>query len=225
MNNDAAILMITCKKFEQAWDPFFILFKKFWPDCPYDVYMVTDFGRYNDDMVNNLTIGKDLGFTSNLLYALNKIPNKYVMYFQEDYFFSAKFDTERIVKYVSHADEHNIACLRLAPCPGPTAKWKHDESLGVLEKGARYRISTQTAIWDKAFWKSIIVPGETGGQYEIRGTARVANNPRHFVSVWRDTTPTPYYITGIVRSVWQAGALELLRKNGIKTDHIKKVVK
>jgi len=59
----------------------------------------------------------------------------------------------------------------------------------------------------------------------MSGTARVTNNPRHFVSVWRGFTPTPYYITGIVRNVWQNGVLELLRKNDIKTKHINKVIK
>jgi hypothetical protein len=223
--NDAAVVVITCKKFEQAWDPFFILFKKFWADCPYKVYMVTDVGHYDDELVNNITVGQDLGFAGNLLHALNKIPNRYVLYFQEDYFFSSRFDTERINGYVQHVKEHDIMCLRLAPCPGPTKPWEHDESLGVLEKGASYRISTQTAIWDKEFLKTLVIPGETGGQFEIRGTSRISRSPKRLLSVWRSQSPTPYYITGIVRNVWQDGALQLLRRNDILTDHIRKVIK
>jgi len=220
-----AVLMITCKKFSQAWDPFFTLFKKYWSDCPFKVYMVTDFGTYDDELVNNITIGKDLGFSRNLLYALDEIPDEHIIYFQEDYFFSNCFDTPRIEHYVDHAEKHNIACLRLAPCPGPTKPWKYDESLGVLEKGASYRISTQTAIWDKSFLKSTLVPGETGGNFEMLGTTRRAKSSRRLLSVWRGQTPTPYYITGIVRGVWQLGALKLLRTNGIQTKHIKTTIR
>jgi hypothetical protein len=153
------------------------------------------------------------------------IPNERIIYFQEDYFFKAKFDTPRIVQYVDHAIKHDIACLRLAPCPGPTEKWKHDKSLGVLASGAKYRISTQTAIWEKKFLNSIAVFGEDGGQFETQGTIRVSRTSRRLLSVWRGQTPTPYYITGIVKGVWQPGAIKLLRNNGMKTKHINKVVK
>ncbi len=220
-----AVLMITCKKFSQAWDPFFILFKKYWPDCPFKVYMVTDFGKYNDELVNNITIEEDLGFSSNLLYALDQIPDSHIIYFQEDYFFKKSFDTQRIKHYVDHAKKYNVACIRLAPCPGPTKPWEHDESLGILERGANYRISTQTAIWDKNFLISTLIPGETGGHFEVRGTIRKAKSFRPLLSVWRGQSPTPYYITGIVRSVWENGALELLRKNNIQTEHIKTTIK
>ena len=40
------VLMMTCKKYEQLWNPFFTLFKRFWPECPYKLIMGTDEGEY-----------------------------------------------------------------------------------------------------------------------------------------------------------------------------------
>jgi len=220
-----AVVMITCKKFSQAWNPFFILLKKYWPDCPYKIYMITDFGKYEDEIVETITIGSDLGFSSNLIYGLNKIPEDIILYFQEDYLFTDYFNTEKILSFENYLCENsNIGCLRLAPCPGPTAPSEYKD-LGILQIGDAYRVSTQTAFWRKNVLLSLLVLKESGGDFEIKGTKRSNNLPYKFLSVWREQTPTPYFITAIVRSVWQEGALELLKKENISTENITRVIK
>lgn len=221
---DTAVVMITCNKFNQAWDPFFTLFKKYWNDCPYKVYMITDYGKYEDELVNNITLGKDYKFSSNLKIGLQQIPENKIVYFQEDYFFTDKFDTERIKNYNSYINKYDISCIRLCPCPAGTKPWDVDDSLGIIEFGADYRISTQTAIWDKKFLNSLLIDGETGGDFEILGTRRTGAD-KLLLSVWREQTPTPYFITGLVRGVWLDGAIKLLEENGIDTSKINKVIK
>ena len=39
MTSDSAILILSCDKFSDLWKPFFDLFWKYWPDCPYNVYL------------------------------------------------------------------------------------------------------------------------------------------------------------------------------------------
>lgn len=221
--NNTAVVMITCQKFHQAWEPFFTLFSKYWPDCPFKIYMITDYGKYDKNNIINITLGKDEGFSSNLLNGLNQIPENKIIYFQEDYFFNDYFDTSRILKYIDMIRD-NVYCIRLAPCPGPTAPWT-ELSLGILQSGDPYRVSTQTAIWSKDFLKSLLVVGETGGDFEIKGTKKIENANKILLSVWREQTPTPYYITGIVRGVWQDGAIDLLNKEGIDTSQINRIIK
>jgi len=220
--NDTAVIVITCAKYEQAWAPFFTLFERYWSDCPYPVYMVTDHGKYGD--YDAIEIGQDKGFSNNLLIALDRIEAQKVIYFQEDYFFMDEFDTERIEKYTKYIDEYDIGCIRLAPCPGPTAPWDQDDTLGLLQKGAQYRVSTQTAIWKKSVLKSLLKEGETGGQFELQGTKRANELNELFLSVWRGDCPSLYYITGIVHGVWQPNALKLLEDEGIPVGHIKRKI-
>ena len=220
---DTAVVVITCKRFEQVWDPFFILFRRYWPDCPYKTYMITDFGQY--DSVENITINADLGFASNLAYGLKKIPEDNIIYFQEDYLATDPFNNEKIMGFVKCLQDKNLGCLRLAPCPGPTAPWPHNKDLGILQPGDAYRVSTQTAIWSKETLLSLLVPGETGGDFEIKGTRRSTSLSKPFLSVWRGQTPTPYFITAVVRGEWQEGALELLKKENISTDNITRIIK
>lgn len=222
---NTAIVMITCQKFSQAWDPFFILLKKYWPDRPYKIYMITDFGQYNDDIVETITIGSDLGFSSNLIYGLNKIQEDIILYFQEDYLFTDYFDTKKIILFEKYLRENSdVGCLRLAPCPGPTSPSNHKD-LGILQIGDAYRVSTQTALWKKNVLLSLLVPKEGGADFEIKGTKRSYDLPYTFLSVWREQSPTPYFITAIVRGVWQDGALELLEKENISTEKITRIIK
>lgn len=221
--NETAVLMLTCKKYEQAWVPFFTLFKKYWPNCPYKLIMGTDQGDYEG--VETISIGKDLGWTRNCIYILNKLPyNKLIMFF-EDYLPCGVFDNERIQYLVKYSFDYNIACLRLQPCPGPSAPWKYEKSLGVLQKNDNYRFSWQTAVWDKTTLLSLLIPDETPWDTEINGTKRTKNCNKPFLSVKRGESPTPYIITAIVRGKWIKSALDLLKVENIDMSNITPIIK
>lgn len=221
--SEPIVFVATCRKFEQVWNPFFTLFKKFWPDCPYKVVMSTDTGSYPG--IKTISTGKDLGWVGNLIHGLQAIDADRVIFFIEDFLPNAPFNTDRIKNLIQHSIDHNIGCLRLQPCPGPTAPWPHDESLGILQPNDPYRLSTQTAIWDKSFLLSLLVPTESPWETEIKGTKRASKSTRHFVSVKRGESPTPYIITGVVKGVWQDSALDFLKQEGIPMDKITKVIR
>jgi hypothetical protein len=46
--NKTAVLMMTCNKYKPLWSPFFQLLRKYWPDCPYKIYMGTDIGNLSE---------------------------------------------------------------------------------------------------------------------------------------------------------------------------------
>src|SRR5690606_11722950 len=100
---------------------FFILFKRYWPDCPYKIYFCSDTGTYPG--VENIEIGKDLGWASNCKFALDKITESRIILFQEDFLLCAPADTERVRKLAEHAHTYDVGCLRLSPVPGASAKW------------------------------------------------------------------------------------------------------
>ena len=220
---DAVVLVMTCQKFEQCWEPFFLLFKKYWPECPYRVVMGTDKGKYPG--VETISIGTDLGWVQNCIYVLNIINAKKIIIFFEDFLPCSKFDNTRIIQLVNHSIEHNIGCLRLQPCPGPTATWDHDKSLGILQVGDNYRFSWQTAIWDKQTLLSLLDPKESPWETEVKGTKRtyLCNEP--FISVKRGESPVPYIITAVVKGKWQQSALDLLKKENIPMDKITPIIR
>jgi len=220
MEKNTVVLMITCKRYKQLWMPFWTLFKKYWPDCPYRVVMGTDFGQYEG--IETIEVGKDLGCSDNCIYLLNQLKEKRVILFFDDFLPTRLFNNNRIKRLIRHSFDYNIGCLRLAPCPGPTAPWPFCSSLGVLQPHDPYRLSLQTALWDKQLLLKLLLPGETGWDTEVKGTVRASKRSEPFVSVLRGESPTPYYITAVVKGVWEDGAIKLLKKEGISLNNITK---
>jgi len=225
MNSATEIMVVTCWKFRQVWDPFFTLFRRYWPDCPYKVTMVTDIGSHNGA---NYTIqmGEDRGWASNFLNALRQTDSKRVIVFQEDFLLTSLVDTETVKKLVKYSFDNDVGCLRICPCPGPSGKWC-DSFLGTIGKNDAYRVSLQLAIWDKDVLMGLLREGESAWDLENLGGQRSLSCTKPFLSLWRQPDDTPggpvrYFITAVTRGVWEKGALELLKREGISMDEITK---
>ncbi len=212
ISNSCSVVVSSCDGFEDAWQPFFRLFFKYWPDCPFPVYLITNGKRYDDERVRTIAISPDRKWSSNLKETLRQIDTQYVIYFQEDYFLNKKIDTATIISLVSYAQKTNLACLRLFPSPGPNTSYSEFPNLGKISDDAPYRISTQTALWNKEYLDGILVDGETGWDFELK--THSDQNRRLFLSVKK---PVIQYVksTGIKKGRWTFDAIQLFKKEGI----------
>ena len=41
-NSQYAVVVSSCDAYSDAWKPFFKLFFKYWSDCPFPIYLVTN---------------------------------------------------------------------------------------------------------------------------------------------------------------------------------------
>lgn len=229
LNTDAgregktAVVMVTCWKFRQVWDPFFTLFRRYWSDCPYGLTMVTDIGAH--PMADRtIAMGYDAGWASNILNALRNIDADRLLVFQEDFLLTAPVDTIAVRRLVEYSRTNDVGCLRLCPCPGPTGQWR-DSFLGVIGPHDSYRVSLQLAIWDRKVLMGLVRDGESAWDLERLGGERSRLCSQPFLSLWRQPDDTPggpvrYFITAVTRGVWEKGALELLAREGIPMDQI-----
>ena len=108
-------------------------------------------------------------------------------------------------------------CLRLYPCPGPDLPCLDNPEVGEISKGADYRLSLQTAIWQKQTLLELLREGESAWELEINGTKRSNNLDVPFMCVTGDS-PIPYFCTGVVRGKWVREAVELCEREGIEVD-------
>ena len=223
--NNTAILVVSCKRFEQVWDPFFILFRKFWPDCPYKIYFGIDCGSHDDANIITIKTGKDIGWGNICLNAVNKIPANRIILFLEDFILKGPANTQEIRRLVKYSHDNDIGCLRLCPCPGPSAVWQDCESLGLIKTNDDYRVSLQTAIWKKSILNKIIHDGDDAWTVETSGIDRAKDIKEPFLSVWRESEdipggPIPYVITAVVKGKWHIDGINLLKRENISTDNI-----
>ena len=213
----AAILISSCDKYYDLWEPFFSLFFKYWPDCPYQVYLSTNHKIYDNPRVNIIRMGEDADWTTGFRFSLDQIPYKYVIVMMEDFLPIQSVDTHRIEKLISFMENKGAGCLRLYPCPGPDLPCSDNQDVGEISKGSAYRLSLQAAVWDKKILLELLRDGESAWELEIKGTERTNELEAPFLSV-RENSPIPYYCTAVVKGKWVKGAVQLCKKEGIEVD-------
>ncbi len=212
---DCAVVIPSCDSYEDAWGPFFKFFFKYWPDCPFPVYLVTETKKYPDQRVRTLNLGKDFGWANNMSVALDTIPEKYFLYFLEDVFIIKKVDTARVLRLFELLKKDHASCLRLFPAPGPDRAYGDSKELGIIADSAEYRVSTMTAIWDKQAFKRLLKPGENAWQMELDGTKRSSQMKELFLSVWPKDPVIKLFATAIKKGRWQYDALSLCKREGV----------
>jgi hypothetical protein len=218
------IIVSSCDNYEDCWQAFFTFFFRYWPDCPCEIYLLSNTKIYPDDRVKTITIGADHGWADNMKYILQQVNKPYFMYFLEDVFLLKKVDTERVVNYFKIMVEEKAAYLRLYPLPGPDSAFKGYTEIGLIAKEAPYRISLMTAIWDTKVFLDLLVPGENAWQMELDGTERSRKIEAPFLCVKQKFAPIDYFCTAIKRGRWFYDAVKLCQAAGINLDLNKRPV-
>jgi len=222
----ASILISSCDTFSDCWDPYFHGLYKYWPDCPYNVFLVTNFKDSGDNRVQAIKVGEDKGWSHNTLQALKQIATPYVIYTHEDFWIERNVPGRTIAEYVALMDKGKADYIRLFPCPEPDYGCQWDERLGVLADDASYRTSLQVSLWRKSVFQELIVEGENPWQFEIQGSARSRKYGDRFLSVKRFLNPDgkafhfgiDYVCTAINKGKWSKAAKIYAWHEGLAID-------
>ena len=207
-----AIVVSSFDGFADLWKPFFTLLFRYWPDCPYQIYLISNEKTYDDPRVTTLAIGADGKWANNLFAALDRIPAAHIIYMQDDFFLTQKVDTAKIHALIDHAIKNNIACIHLFPGTGPDMDYP-EAGLGIISKHADYRVSLQCVLWDVKKLRELMQKGESGWDMELRGTERSRETEGIFLSVYE---PVISYIEGATKGKWNIPAIWHCFKEGVR---------
>jgi len=222
MCNEMAILVCSCDKYEDVWNPMFEMFYKFWNDCAYQVYLLTNNKVYEHDRVITISTGDDVSWSKSFRKALETIKEEYVLIIMEDYILKSKVRNSDFETALSYMKDNKVDYFRIFPAPRPTIKCGTcgDFNIGIIEKNAPYRVSLQAAVWNREYALSIIDDKDSAWQFEYLGSKRSSNDNSKFISVW-DKTPRlmlDYYCTGVIQGYWIKEAVKLCEANGVSVD-------
>ncbi len=196
-----------------------MLLFRYWPDCPFPVYLGSNHATYPDRRVMPLAIGDDRDWSSNLKKMLEVLPSDGVLLLQEDFLIDRPVHTKRVSQLIEYAAARQAACLRLMPIPGPDEACADHPELGLIRQGAEYRISLQAAWWRKESLAGILRIGESPWQFERLGSRRSDELSAPFLCLRTGVDyPLDYYTTAVVRGYWEKGALDLCRREKIPVD-------
>lgn len=226
----ATILISSCDGFSDCWGPYHHGLQRYWSDCPYDVYLVTNFSNFGQNPIKAIKVGEDKGWSNNTLRALQQIDAQYILYTHEDFWIKQIVSTSTISEYISLMDEDKADYIRLYPCPEPDYDCPWDKRLGILDENAPYRTSLQVALWRRNVLEDLIVEGENPWQFEILGSKRSFKYGSRFLSVKRFRRPSgdtfhygiDYTCTAINKGKWSKAARLYALEEGLDIDFSKR---
>ncbi len=210
------VLIISCDGYSDLWRPFFYIFRKRWPDCPFPVYLGTNFKQFEQFDVNTIAIGEDLNWASNVLKMLDRLNSEYVYIFLEDFLITEDINTEAILKFSRIAVEKNVGCFRLAAglplAFPPSAPVPGVEGVGSIDKDELYRVSAQVAFWRVETLRKVLINGMNPWQFEEIGTQISWSIEDPFWGIYK---PLIEYSQCVEKGKWKPEGLEICKKAGV----------
>lgn len=165
-----AILVLSCDKYSDLWKPFFSQFRKFWPQCPFKVYLGSNTKKYNDSSVKTILSVTNEDWSSDLLKILSNLKEEYIFLWVDDFFPIGTVDTKPFLRCFQFMETTHANHIHMAPLIHPDGYYS-DGLFGYYEKGAPYRVIV-AGFWNKRHLQTLLLPGESPWKFEIMASYR-----------------------------------------------------
>lgn len=150
MNKDCTVIINTCDAYEEAWEPFFFLFNRYWKDCPFEVCINTETKKY--DKNGERTVNATGSWTKRLERVLEQIDTPFVLCCLEDFYLQYDVRTDKIMKCLDVMKaEDSIGCIyfkRLYGYENDSIEYEEYQEVKPRQNDKNeYIFSCQVAIW------------------------------------------------------------------------------
>lgn len=173
-NKKIAYAVLSCDPYSDIWDAYGVMFERFWPDCPFDHYLVSHHCSFDKNGFKPILLGNDISWSHGLLVLLEKLEAKgyeYAMVAFDDFLLCQPVDTNFVISAIDKFITEEGQCLRFDPIL--TSKcYKHNEYYGKMGEKVPYRVVLGFTLWNIKVLKQITIEGETAWQFEKNATER-----------------------------------------------------
>lgn len=234
-----SILINTCDKFEDCWNPFFKLWSLYWKDCNGKIYLNTEYKDYSYPGVNivpvkgctthNIPKNQRATWSQCLKWALESIDTDIVLYMQEDYFLKDTVKNDIVEQYVKLMEEHTeIDCIQLTDQAVSSVQKSDYPNLYTVDMNHWSVVSCQASLWRVKKLKELIREYESAWNFEWFGSKRSKILRHHYYVVDKNWVKLdqfeiiPYIFTGVIGGKWYKPVVQLFDKHNIKMDFTKR---
>lgn len=222
MNPDCTVVVCSCDKYADLLEPFAALWRKYWPDCPFETVLVTETNPEQELCFNRVVAcGNGGNWCSRLVVALGMVETPYVIMLCDDYYLVSPVDTEGVLLRLGQAKSYDAANLRLIPNPTPGVRNSIPAEDGLFEyrKNTAYCIATQAGIWNREFLLGLARGKSSIWEFERYGSFEVGDEARPLL-----VTPTKEFpfLDVVHKGHWEKFGVKCLADNGIAYDFSKR---
>jgi len=204
-----SILICSYDGGEDLWLPLARSYKRYWADCPFDIYLLTNYQNPAIPLFKNIAIGVERPWSDKILACIEKIPEEHILLTYDDLFLNKAVDTGKIINLSKHVVYHEWSYFSFDPHIKLGANGT--ESFVKLNRNRQYRNSSPWTIYRKDILKELLVSGESAWEFEKNGSER-SNKYDNFYTA---TDNTFYWFNAIVQGKWKPDIYKKLRRDGI----------
>ena len=225
LKNDCTVLVCSCDKYADLLPPFIALWRKFWPDCPFETALVTESDPHVEGFGRVIACGPGGTWCSRLVAALRQINTPYVLMLCDDYYLSKPVDTALMLKRLSQIREFDAFNLRMIPNPPPKSgnsePFGHGTDLLRYKPLTAYSIATQSGIWDRDFLRMLADGRASIWEFERYGSFDDRTADKTLL-----VTPTKEFpfVDAVHKGHWEKFGLAVCRENGIDLSGVKRTL-
>ena len=224
-NTDCTVLVCSCDKYADLLTPFVQLWRKFWPDCPFELVLVTETDPGVPGFDRVIACGGVGNWCLRLVAALKQIATPYVLMLCDDYYLAKPVDTALMLKRLSQIKEFDAFNLRMIPNPKP--KGNNSDPFGNGTDLMRYRpntaycIATQSGFWNREFLAALADGKASIWEFERYGSFDPKIEAKPLL-----VTPTKEFpfVDAVHKSHWEKFGLAVCRENGVDLSGIRRTL-
>ena len=71
--NTTAYVVLSCDPYSDIWDVYGQLFERFWPDCPFDLYLASHHKSFDKYGFKPILLGEDISWSHGLIVLIDKL--------------------------------------------------------------------------------------------------------------------------------------------------------
>ncbi len=175
------VLVNSCDLYEEAWKPFFELFRRFWPNCPFDIVLATQTKTFDAPYVKTVHTNEGV-WSQRINNALRQINTPFVLLFLEDYFLLAPVKQAEFLDYFNMAiNDENLGAIFFNRIGG--YRIPSDKYIGLYDMNktnvVKYHLNCQISLWNKKIFEEATLPLMSPWDFELEGFSRVSENVRN----------------------------------------------
>ncbi len=218
-NGDCTVLVCSCDMYADLLPPFAALWRKFWPDCPFEVVLVTETAPA-DPLCFDRVLTNPVGETwcRMLVAALRQVETPYVMLLMDDYFLTQTVETTRIARRLDDLKRLGGGNLRLIPNPpvgrARAARLEGEDNLFRYRPQTAYCVATQAGFWRRDYLCRLAERQRSAWEFERCGSFDPLTAERPILVTGAKEFP---FVDAVHKGYWETFGLAACRAAGIDT--------
>jgi len=220
VQNRLTVLVMSCDKYSDLWNPMSDFLRLFWADCPYEIVLSTETKMPKEGAVFTRTVhSKRPAWSGRVLDSLAGMDTPYVLFLLDDLWPGGKIDTCRLESLIDLMERDGIGDIHLRKEGADQKDYDKDADFRLYALNAPYRISASASLWNRNFLMSVMREEENAWDFERIGSFRDEGKRMPVLVCKESPFPIIDCAAGAVeRGKWEPKALQFAAQNGVSVD-------